>query len=131
MKHPHIITYLDCVMENNELTVVMELVSRLRVAHVSADRGRRLGSHFQRLLSWSGGWSTEEEGRVWRSARDGVTWWPVERLVEMRELVSLGLTLEGLLLRLVHNLPSWQDEVDEEGKRTMAPVSVQIAGRSR
>ena len=27
MQHPHIITYLDCVMEDNELTVVMELVS--------------------------------------------------------------------------------------------------------
>ena len=26
MKHPHIIDYLDCVIEHNELTVVMELV---------------------------------------------------------------------------------------------------------
>ena len=27
MQHPHIICYLDCVIEQNELTVVMELVS--------------------------------------------------------------------------------------------------------
>ena len=26
MQHPHIICYLDCVIEQNELTVVMELV---------------------------------------------------------------------------------------------------------
>ena len=25
MRHTHIINYLDCIMENNELTVVMEL----------------------------------------------------------------------------------------------------------
>ena len=27
MDHPHIIAYLDCVIEHNELTVVMELVA--------------------------------------------------------------------------------------------------------
>ncbi len=29
MDHPHIIDYLSCVIEHNELTVVMELVRRL------------------------------------------------------------------------------------------------------
>eukprot|EP00965_Chrysotila_dentata_P107155 3540810-Pleurochrysis_carterae.AAC.1 len=32
MQHPHIISYLDCVMEDNELTVVMELVSPAHTA---------------------------------------------------------------------------------------------------
>ena len=38
MQHPHIIQYLDCCIEQNELTVVMELVrttGRLDHAHIA------------------------------------------------------------------------------------------------
>ena len=46
MVHPHIIGYLDCVLENNELTLVMEAAERGDLAGLiksTADSGGVLG----------------------------------------------------------------------------------------
>ena len=38
MQHPHVIQYLDCVMEDNELRVVMEMAEFGDLARCEADR---------------------------------------------------------------------------------------------
>ena len=50
MHHPHIIDYLSCVIEHNELTVVMELVPASCPSHPS-HRRRCRRRHCRRVLT--------------------------------------------------------------------------------
>mmetsp|Transcript_52015 Transcript_52015/g.119673 ORF Transcript_52015/g.119673 Transcript_52015/m.119673 type:complete len:161 (-) Transcript_52015:923-1405(-) len=51
MHHPHIITYLDCVMEDNELTVVMELAGFGDLAGL-IQRAREDGMPLEEAAIW-------------------------------------------------------------------------------
>ena len=50
MHHPHIIDYLSCVIEHNELTVVMELVPAAIAPPPRATTDVAAGRHRRRLL---------------------------------------------------------------------------------